>query len=220
MQKVLFHYRLLPHQESGKSPAELMFGRNLNSRLNLIFPRTEQKIKSEDVISSKIKQFEIGERVAVCEYLDKNIKWRFGIVIEKLGKLHYRVQLRDNRIWKRHVNQMRAVGSTAANDTQMKVLDYGSPIINANSDSNNPSKLREQSSMLSGREKPLKISSEHPEQRELQVIPVNVEQEEAPDQIHPGVSPAVKVPPTSVANQERSVRKRKPPDRFGNYWSH
>ncbi|XP_011699197.1 PREDICTED: uncharacterized protein K02A2.6-like [Wasmannia auropunctata] len=31
LHKLLFHYRLLPHQESGKSPAELMFGRNLNS---------------------------------------------------------------------------------------------------------------------------------------------------------------------------------------------
>lgn len=76
VQKLLFHYRLLPHQECKKSPAELMFGRNLNSRLNLIFPRIERKNESENTATSltKIKQFEVGERVAVREYLDKNIK--------------------------------------------------------------------------------------------------------------------------------------------------
>lgn len=100
-------------------------------------------------------------------------------------------------------------------------MDYGDSIINANSDSKNPSELIEQPFTLSEREKPLKISSEHPEQRELQVIPVNVEQEEAPDQaVHPNVSPASKVPPTSVASQERSTRKRKSPDRFGKYVWH
>ncbi|EZA51533.1 hypothetical protein X777_09780 [Ooceraea biroi] len=98
LQKLLFHYRLLPHQERGKSSAELMFGRNLNSRLNLIFPRTEQRNESENVNLTKIKQFEVGERVAVREYLDKNIKWRFGTIIEKLGRLHYRVQLLNKKI--------------------------------------------------------------------------------------------------------------------------
>jgi len=48
--------------------------------------------------------------VAVREYLDKNIKWHFGKIIEKLGKLHYRIKLNDGKVWKRHVNQMRAVG--------------------------------------------------------------------------------------------------------------
>lgn len=55
LQKILFHYRLLPHQESGKSPAELMFGRNLNSILNLIFPKTEPRVKSDDMTSINIK---------------------------------------------------------------------------------------------------------------------------------------------------------------------
>lgn len=109
LQKILFHYKLLPHQECGKSPAELMFGRNLNSRLNLIFPRAERKNEDNNKSSTKIKQFEIGERVAVREYLDKTIKWRFGIIIEKLGRLHYRIQLPNRKIWKRHINQMRTV---------------------------------------------------------------------------------------------------------------
>jgi len=58
VQKVLFNYRLLPHQETGKSPAELMFGRKLKSRLNLLFPRTEEKIINDNIKNMKITQFE------------------------------------------------------------------------------------------------------------------------------------------------------------------
>jgi len=66
---------LLSHLESKKSPAELMFGRNLNSKLNLIFPKTELKIKNNKINFLNVKQFKERERVAVREYLDKNIKW-------------------------------------------------------------------------------------------------------------------------------------------------
>jgi len=65
--------------------------------------------------------------VAVREYLDKNIKWRFGKIIEKLGKLHYRIKLNDEKVWKKHVNQMRAVGSALTERTLTQILDYGDP---------------------------------------------------------------------------------------------
>lgn len=144
LQKILFNYRLLPQQESGKSPAELMFGRNLNSRLNLIFPKTEQKIKKEETTSINLKQFKIGESVVVREYLDKNIKWRFGKVTKKLGRLHYLVRLPNDRTWKRHVNQMRAVGSSAANNTKIPMWDYGSPNGDINLDTVDSSETQEQ----------------------------------------------------------------------------
>lgn len=39
-------------------------------------------------------------------------KWKFGSVIVRTGDLHYMVKLDDERIWKRHVNQIRKVGSS------------------------------------------------------------------------------------------------------------
>jgi len=73
LQKILFH--LLSHPGSKKLPAELMFDRNLNSKLNLICPKTELKVKNNKINLLNIKQFKERERVAVREYLDKNIKW-------------------------------------------------------------------------------------------------------------------------------------------------
>jgi len=43
LQKFLFHYRLTPHPELNKSPAEAMYGRKLRSRLDLMFPEIKKK---------------------------------------------------------------------------------------------------------------------------------------------------------------------------------
>ncbi|KAK9693733.1 hypothetical protein QE152_g34022 [Popillia japonica] len=36
--------------------------------------------------------------------------WKFGIVTEQCGLLHYLIKLDDGRIWKRHIDQLRKVG--------------------------------------------------------------------------------------------------------------
>ena len=38
--KVPIKYRMTPHATTGRTPAELMFGRNLRTRFDLIFPDT------------------------------------------------------------------------------------------------------------------------------------------------------------------------------------
>lgn len=208
----MFHYRLSPHQECGKPSAELMFGRNLNSRLSLIFPHEEQKDENNNVILTKIKQFEVGERVVVREYLDKNIKWRFGTIIEKLGRLHCRVQLSNERIWKRHINQMRAIGPAIVDNSRIQVGDDGSPIGNSNADQ---SEMRGSLLTLSEKEKLLIMSQEHPEHRDDQENISDFEEVKAPDQpVH------LEVLQASVMSRERPERKCKPPKRFGDCFSY
>jgi len=107
MQKFLFHYRITPILGL-KSPAERMFGRKLRSRLDLIFPK-EIKIEVGSSKSDReIRNFKVGDTIAVREYLNKKIKWCFGTVIKKVGKLHYIIKLENGKIWKRHINQLRA----------------------------------------------------------------------------------------------------------------
>ncbi|XP_011883709.1 PREDICTED: uncharacterized protein LOC105570867 [Vollenhovia emeryi] len=64
--------------------------------------------------------FEEGRRVS-CHNYAGNDKWLFGTVTRRLGTLHYEVQLDDGRTWKRHVNQMRLIGTP----TPIKFNDYG-----------------------------------------------------------------------------------------------
>ncbi|XP_024893887.1 uncharacterized protein LOC112468774 [Temnothorax curvispinosus] len=67
--------------------------------------------------------FKEGERVSCRNYLGVD-KWMFGKVVERIGKLHYKIKLDDGRIWKRHINQMRTIG----NRTPVKLNDKVSAI--------------------------------------------------------------------------------------------
>lgn len=213
VQKILFNYRLSPHQETGKSPAELMFGRKLNSRLNLLFPRIKENIENDEIKNMKITQFEVGESVAVREYLDKNIKWRFGKIIEKLGKLHYRIKLNDGKVWKRHVNQMRAVGSVLTEKTLTQMLDYGDPNMDVNVEPNICGDVHAQTSTDPERERLSDVSRQLAENAGARNTLLEEEQEGAPDR---AIFPEAPIP---VLSRERSTRLRKPPERFGEYLS-
>lgn len=58
----------------------------------------------------------VGNRVAVREYIHSD-KWLFGHVEDKLGALHYHVKLDDGRTWKRHIDQIREIGSNTPLET-------------------------------------------------------------------------------------------------------
>ena len=45
--RFLFLYRIAPHSTTGSSPAELMFGRNLRSRLDQVQPNVSEKVEAQ-----------------------------------------------------------------------------------------------------------------------------------------------------------------------------
>ena len=102
---ILLNYRKTIHPTTGKSPSMMLFNRQIRSRLDLMLPSSE----CSDKVDTKVRSIPEGGRVAARDFLDSE-KWKYGYVVEKLGKLHYNVQLDDNRIWKRHIDQLREVG--------------------------------------------------------------------------------------------------------------
>ena len=44
LQQMLFHYRLTPHSLTGRSPAEMLMGCKLRSRLDLLHPNLQSKV--------------------------------------------------------------------------------------------------------------------------------------------------------------------------------
>ena len=74
----LFPYRITPHSTTGRSPAELMFGRQLRTRFDLLHPNVQEKVvkkqdkqksilidplKSENSQEERTCTFEISHRV-------------------------------------------------------------------------------------------------------------------------------------------------------------
>ncbi|KAL7739922.1 hypothetical protein ACLKA6_003398 [Drosophila palustris] len=131
----LMAYRRAIHPATGKSPAMLMFGRQIQSRLELLLPQNEKTYnENNNEQNSLIKHFSAGERVAARNYLGKD-KWQFATVIAQQGDVHYQVRLDDQRIWKRHVDQLRRVGklvSSSQQNHEMEVQDQRLPTPMAN----------------------------------------------------------------------------------------
>ncbi|GJQ84400.1 hypothetical protein Trydic_g3875 [Trypoxylus dichotomus] len=99
-----------------------MFGRQIRSRLNLLLPEEAKMEKVNE--AKKIREFQVGERVK-CRNYGQTVKWRFGKVLKRTGRLHYEVISDDGRIWRRHANQIRKSLNplTTSRDTDA-VLDY------------------------------------------------------------------------------------------------
>ncbi|XP_058456616.1 uncharacterized protein K02A2.6-like [Malaya genurostris] len=103
---ILLSYRKTIHPATGKSPSMLLFNRQIRSRLDLMIPTATSTVESPHV---NVKCLPEGTRVAARDYLDKD-KWKYGHITERLGKLHYHIQLDDGRVWKLHIDQLREVG--------------------------------------------------------------------------------------------------------------
>ncbi|XP_058827472.1 uncharacterized protein K02A2.6-like [Topomyia yanbarensis] len=104
---ILLSYRKMIHPATGRSPSMLVFGRQMRSRLDLMVPSNDSK-GSE--IEQKTRELNVGSRVAAREYVHEN-KWEFGTIKLRFGKLHYLISLDDGREWKRHIDQIRLVGT-------------------------------------------------------------------------------------------------------------
>lgn len=52
-----------------------------------------------------VRTLPLGARVKSRNY-ERGKLWKFGTIVEKLGKLHYLVELDDGYVLKRHINQL------------------------------------------------------------------------------------------------------------------
>ncbi|XP_024867653.1 uncharacterized protein K02A2.6-like [Temnothorax curvispinosus] len=113
--KFLLQYRITPHSVTNKPPATLFLNRNnLRTRLDLLKPAIEH-VKQEAMSEQGIRNFAEGERVAVRDYIHED-KWKFGRVVQKLGKLIYTIRLDDGKIRRKHIDQIRKIGENIASD--------------------------------------------------------------------------------------------------------
>lgn len=120
--KYLFDYRNTVHSTTGKSPAELVYGRKLRSRLDLINPRSSSSsvphrnnvVLEKQFLQSKYyggcnnKSFRPGEDIHYKKYSTKNkFIWTRGTIVKRIGNVVYLLKDRMSGVeLRRHKNQI------------------------------------------------------------------------------------------------------------------
>ena len=113
LSQFLFAYRTTPQASTGKSPAALMFGRSLRTRLDLLFPNVaaEQVGKSQAQMMAKrgnrrVVSFKAGDLVYCRNFPSNQPRWVSAEVLDKTGPLSYRLTIPDGGTIRRHVDHI------------------------------------------------------------------------------------------------------------------
>ena len=122
-------YRVTPHTTTGSSPAELLFGRRLRTRLDAIRPSLEQQVETKLLGQkenydkrARERTFAETDRVYVRNF-GRGETWLAGDIVQTLGPVSFQVRLTDGRLVRRHQNQIRKQTDTAIPDTLVEVDD-------------------------------------------------------------------------------------------------
>lgn len=118
----LFRYRSTPHSTTGVSPAELLNGRKLRTRLDLVHPCVPTTVRSSQARqeacfnkNTKNREFIPGQNVWVMTYSKHDAKWTPGVILQVLGPVTFLVDA-DGRKMKRHADQLRHAQQADNND--------------------------------------------------------------------------------------------------------
>ncbi|UYV82946.1 K02A2.6-like [Cordylochernes scorpioides] len=106
IQKILLRYRATP-LASGRSPSEMYLNRQIRIKLDAMRPYQEEK--SQQQIQPRTRCLQVGERVQARVFISNKPFWKNGTIKQKLGNLHYIIELDEGKSLKRHINQLQKV---------------------------------------------------------------------------------------------------------------
>lgn len=110
--RFLFQQHMLPCTATGKSPAELLFCRQLKSALDCLHPDSQEGINTDqDQPRQKssvrtTRTFSPSDSVFARNF-SSGPRWLPAIVCSRKGPLSYEVRLSDGVLWRRHVDHLR-----------------------------------------------------------------------------------------------------------------
>jgi transposase InsO family protein len=118
LDRLLFAYRATLTESTGVYPAELMFGRTLRTRLNLLFPQPRSKIEARQTKLTERKRASddllLNESDTVYTRLPHEKLWKPATVISSSGNQN-ELQLEDGRIVRRHSDHVRPCSTPPEN---------------------------------------------------------------------------------------------------------
>ncbi len=98
--KVLFAYRILPQSTTGVAPTELLLGRKVRTRLDLVklnlaerrVEKTQEAQKRNYDKTAKARSFIHGDFVYVRDYIGKN-KWLQAKIVDHISGQMFNIRL-------------------------------------------------------------------------------------------------------------------------------
>ena len=162
--RFVYNYRLTPHTTTGVSPAELMFGRRIRSRLDLLRPKEQISARvasKQDIQKSNYThrprnvEFPIGSSIMYRNYTGRGARWIPGEICEKTGPVSYKCQTPEGNLVKRHQDQLITRGSDTVLDHEPQNHDPSLEMLS-------PSRIRAQSPVGSPIQPPEGMSHDSP----------------------------------------------------------
>ena len=105
LSRFLFRYRTTEQESTNRTPAFLLMGRELKTRLELMRPTVSINIRKDWKNEGKQRKFREGEDVIVRT--DRNKEWTQGRIVSTLGFNNYEIALRNGNICRRHCDSLK-----------------------------------------------------------------------------------------------------------------
>ena len=109
----LFKYRITPHTTTGTSPAQLLFGRQLHSQLDLLLPSITDKVQRNQNLQKKTHDYHARDRqlrlddLVLAKNHGQGPPWIPGKILKQSGAVTFMVELTDGTVIRRHLDQLK-----------------------------------------------------------------------------------------------------------------
>ena len=113
--RFLLAYHITPHATTGVAPSELLMGRRLRSRLDLVRPNLSARVQQQQALQKQAhdnrarhRELAVGDSIFTRDF-SKGGRWKPGQVLSRDGSTSFRCIFEDDgRLVRRHMNQVRA----------------------------------------------------------------------------------------------------------------
>ena len=132
--RVLFAYRITPQSTTGMAPDELLLGRKMRTRLDLLRPNSSQRVESKQLqqkqdhdSTARSREFTVGDLVSVCNF-GQGDKWLPGVVIKRTGPVSFCVAMDQGVVRRCHQDQLRSRSVASVSDPIVSETTEESPL--------------------------------------------------------------------------------------------
>ena len=111
VQRFLMPYRTTPHSATNCTPAKLLFGRRLQTTLDIIKPSLSNNMEKNHnnmncrAQNRRMREFSNGQEVFIRNF-GVGSRWISGVIVNSSGPLTWLIKLEDGKMLIRHADHI------------------------------------------------------------------------------------------------------------------